>query len=153
MHNLLHFPLKIYSHLSFDKLDFPKNKPTWRQPVGRLEMTCAPTVASSCDYTSCRSFCLCTLLLLCIFLFSVLPPLPLFSGQISLAPWGQMRRPSWLMCRVTTTRSQASRRWEMKRKKKENPQTITGYLPKWLAENDRVVSASNHFFGCLPVIP
>lgn len=54
----------------------------------------------------------CTLLL-CI--FSLLCPLPfLFShGQISLAPWGQMRRPSWLMCRVTTTHSQASRRWEM----------------------------------------
>lgn len=50
----------------------------------------------------------------CIFLFSVLSPPPLFPGQISLAPWGQMRRPSWLMCRVTTTRSQASRRWEMK---------------------------------------
>ena len=57
------------------------------------------------------------------------PPLPLFPGQISLAPWGQMRRPSWPMCRVTTTRSRASRRWEMKRKR-ENYQTIAGYLPK-----------------------
>lgn len=67
-----------------------------------------------CDYAPCWPLCLCTLLL-CVFLLPVLSPL--FPGQISLAPWGPMRRPSWLMCRVTTTRSQASRRWEMNKKK------------------------------------
>lgn len=114
-------------------------------------MTCAPTAAFSCDYAPCWPFCLYTLLLLCIFLFSVLSPLPLFPGQISLAPWGQMRRPSWLMCRVTTTRSQASRRWELKwKRKKPQNKTITGNLPKWLAANHRsaaVVFANINFLA------
>lgn len=74
----------------------------------------------SCVYAPCWPFCLCTLLRLCIFLSSAISPFPLFPGQTSLAPWGQMRRPSWLMCRVTTTRSQANRRWEIKWNKEEN---------------------------------
>lgn len=99
-------------------------------------MTC---VASSCDYSPCWPPFVSALFYSFVH-FSPLCPLPLFPGQISLAPWGQMRRPSWLMCRVTTTRSQASRRWEMKCKKgnktKQNLETISGHLPKWLAEND-----------------
>lgn len=113
---LTHLSLRVKPNLTYyfwRKLYFP----AWVETAGRLEMTCAPSAASSCDYAPCWPFCLDTLLLLRMFLFSVLSPLPLFSGQISLAPWGQMRRPSWLMCRVTTTRSQASRRWEIKTKK------------------------------------
>lgn len=92
-----------------------KSRAPWTHPPGSLEMTPAPTDASSCDCAPCWPFCLHSFTLVPLSLFSLSSLfLCLFPGQISLAPWGQMRRPSWLMCRVTTTRSQANRRWETK---------------------------------------
>lgn len=38
-------------------------------------------------------------------------PAPSFPGQISLVRCVPMKRPSWRMCHVTTTPSQANRRW------------------------------------------
>lgn len=38
-------------------------------------------------------------------------PTPSFPGQISLVRCVLMKRPSWHMCHVTTTLSQANRRW------------------------------------------
>lgn len=120
----------------------------WRWPA-------ALTVASSCDHAPCwppfvsALFYSCAFFFLLLLLLSVLspppPPLPLFPGQISLAPWGQMRRPSWPMCRVTTTRSRASRRWEMKRKGKtikQSPDTCQ----QWLLENDSRVLPTFRFW-------
>ena len=84
---------------------------TRAMPFGRLEMSWAQC---------CFLLWFCPLLVL-LFLhtftlrislsLSLSSPFPLLLGQISLVPWGQMRRPSWLMYRVTTTHSQANRRW------------------------------------------
>lgn len=58
---------------------------------------------------------LCSLLLCAFFSPFLFPlcslPAPSFPGQISLVRCVPTKRPSWHMCHVTTTLSQANRRW------------------------------------------
>lgn len=88
----------------------------------RLEMTCVHRCLLSWLRPLLLLFVSALFYSCCAFLSSLSPvfPPPLSPGQTSLAPWGPMRRPSWLMCHVTTTRSQASRRWGTKSKLKRS---------------------------------
>lgn len=152
MQNSLHFPLKIHSLLSqyFVRKMKTNLKATFRWtgdalcPHSCLLLWLRPLLA----LLSLHSFTLVHFSLLC-------PPSPssvLRADIISTLRPDEKAVMTYVSCYYHAFSGKQKVRNEMqKKKKKENVQTIAGYLPKWLAENDSCFCQQS-FFGCWLVI-